>query len=85
MGRVNKRGAARSLKRRWALRVFLPTAVCIAAAAAAFAVYALLTLEKGRTAAALFSVCAGAAFTAASAVSVFTVPAVAAADAVVSV
>ncbi len=61
MGRVNRHGGARSLKRRWVLTVFLPTAACIALAAAAFAMYALFTLEKDRTAAALFSACAGAA------------------------
>ncbi len=54
-------GAKRSLKRRWALTVFLPTAICIAAAAAAFAVYAYIALEQARTAAVVFALCVGAA------------------------
>ena len=41
MGRLNPSGAARSLKRRWTLTVFLPAAVCIAAAAAAVALEAV--------------------------------------------
>ena len=62
MGRLNhQKKPAPSLKRSWALRVFLPTAVCIATAAAAFAIYAAVTLERGRLAAAAFALCAGAA------------------------
>ena len=62
MGRLNeKKKPASSLKRRWALRVFLPTAVCIFIAAAAFALYAVFTLEQGRLAAAAFALCVGAA------------------------
>ncbi len=60
MGRVDK-GTARSLKRRWAITVFLPTAGVIALASAAFALYASFTLERGRTAAVAFALCAGAA------------------------
>ena len=60
MGRL-KTGAARSLRRRWALKVFLPSAVVIALAASAFAVYAAVTLERGRTEAVAFATCAGAA------------------------
>ena len=61
MGRLSGMGAARSLKRRWALTVFLPAAVCIAVAAGAFALYAFFTLERARAAAAAFALCAGAA------------------------
>ena len=64
MGRL-KRGAAQSLKRRWIRKVFLPAALCIAAAAAAFALYGFFTLETGRTAAVCFALCAGAAVIAA--------------------
>ena len=49
------------LKRRWVLWVFLPTALCIAVAAAGFALYAWVTLEAGRVFAAVFALCAGAA------------------------
>ncbi len=49
------------LKRRWVLWVFLPTALCIAVAAAGFALYAWVTLETGRVFAAAFALCAGAA------------------------
>ena len=47
------------LKRRWLLWVFLPTALCIAVAAAGFALYAWVTLETGRVFAAAFALCAG--------------------------
>jgi signal transduction histidine kinase len=60
MGRL-KSAAARSLKRRWLLTVFLPVAVCVAVAAAGFALYAFFTLERGRMTAAAFALCAGAA------------------------
>ena len=60
MGRLNV-SLTRSLRRRWTLTVFVPAAVCIAVAAAGFAFYAYFTLEKGRTAAACFALCAGAA------------------------
>ena len=61
MGRLRKNSAVGSLKRRWALRVFLPAALCIAVAAAALALYAVFTLEKGRTEAIAFACCAGGA------------------------
>ena len=62
MGRVNKGGAAaKSLKRRWVLTVFLPAAVCIAAASAALALYAAFTLDTARKAAIVFACCAGGA------------------------
>ena len=60
MGRL-KNAAARSLKRRWTLTVFLPAAVCIAVTAGGFALYAAFTLERGRTWAVGFALCAGAA------------------------
>ncbi len=56
-----RKAAARSLRRRWTLTVFLPAAVCVAVAAAGFAFFAYLTLERGRITAAAFSLCAGAA------------------------
>ena len=63
MGRLTEKPkrAAQSLRRRWALTVFLPTAVCIAVTAGGFALYALVTLERGGAAAAAFAGCAGAA------------------------
>lgn len=62
MGRLNgEKKPAASLMRRWALRVFLPTAVCILIAAAAFALYAIFTMETGRLAAAGYALCVGAA------------------------
>lgn len=60
MGRL-KRAAARSLRRRWALTVFLPAALAVAVAAGGFALYAFFTLERGRETAAAFALCAGAA------------------------
>lgn len=66
MGHLNKttpekEGAKRrGLKRRWTLTVFLPTALVLAAAAAAFALYACLVLHGGWEAAA-FAACAGGA------------------------
>ena len=56
-----RKSAARSLKRRWTLTVFLPAAVCVAVTAAAFAVYAFFTFSRGRTTAVVFALCAGAA------------------------
>ena len=53
--------AARSLRRRWTLTVFLPAAVCVAVAAAGFAFYAFFTFDRGRITAAVFALCAGAA------------------------
>lgn len=50
-----------NLKRRWAWTVFFPTALCLAVAFCAFALYAFLTLEHNRGIAAAFSLCAGGA------------------------
>ena len=63
MGRLSKRKPrpAMGLKRRWVLTVFLPTAACVAVAAAGFALYALVTLDAGRVRAAVFALCAGGA------------------------
>ena len=63
MGRLRKKraAAAMGLQRRFARRVFLPAAACIALAALAFALYALFTLQSGRGAAVVFSLCVGAA------------------------
>ena len=63
MGRLKecKPRPAMGLKRRWALTVFLPTAACVAVAAAGFALYALVTLGAGRVRAAAFALCAGGA------------------------
>ena len=63
MGRLRKKraGAVMDLQRRFARRVFLPAAACIALAALAFALYALFTLQSGRGAAVVFSLCTGAA------------------------
>ena len=63
MGRLSKRKPrpAMGLKRRWVLTVFLPTAACVAVAAAGFALYALMTLDAGRVRAAVFALCAGGA------------------------
>ena len=63
MGRLKKNasGADSILKRRWVLTVFLPTALCLAVAAGAFALYAWVTLEEHRGAAVAFSLCAGGA------------------------
>lgn len=61
MERVKASGAAQSLKRRWTLRVFLPAAGCIAAAAAALALYAHTALKDAAATAIIFSACAGTA------------------------
>ena len=63
MGRLRERKPrpAMGLKRRWVLTVFLPTAACVAVAAAGFALYALVTLDAGRVRAAVFALCAGGA------------------------
>lgn len=60
MGRLrNKR--ALTLRRRYVLTVFGPAAACIGVCAAAFALYAGFTLERGRLAAIVFALCAGGA------------------------
>ena len=59
MGRVRRGGPERTLLRRWALTVFLPTALCIALAAASFALYAFFSLETRRGAAVIFALCVG--------------------------
>ena len=63
MGRLKKKpaGPGSILRRRWVLTVFLPTAVCLAIAAGAFALYAWVTLGEHRGAAAAFAFCAGGA------------------------
>ena len=63
MGRLKRDGTSASagLKRRWLRTVFLPSAICIALAAAGFALYAFFTLETGRMVAVCFALCAGAA------------------------
>jgi signal transduction histidine kinase len=60
MNRKN-RTDERSLRRRWARTVFLPAALCIAAAAAGFALFAVFTLHTGRWTAVAYAGCVGAA------------------------
>ncbi len=63
MGRMNRKNRTdeRSLRRRWARTVFLPAALCIAAAAAGFALFAVFTLHTGRWTAVAYAGCVGAA------------------------
>ena len=63
MGRLNKAkpSASMSLHRRFVRAVFLPSAFCIALAAVCYAFYMYFTLDSGRMAAAVFSLCSGAA------------------------
>ena len=62
MGRLTEKPAgAGRLHRRYVLGVFLPAAACIGVCAAAFALYAFVTLTSGRGAAVAFALCAGAA------------------------
>ena len=62
MGRIRTTPASgKNLKKHWVRTVFLPSACCIAAASAVFALYALVTLENRRGEAAIFGLCVGAA------------------------
>ena len=61
MGRLRERCGAWKLRRRYVLTVFLPAAACIGVCAAAFALYAFVTLERVLWAAVAFALCAGAA------------------------
>lgn len=58
---MRRGGPEKTLRRRWTLTVFLPTALCIAVAAAGFALYAFFTLGTRRGPAVAFALCAGAA------------------------